>query len=51
LGETKVQAIFTPCHTQGHLCFMASNKQESVVFTGDFLFMGGTGKFFEGNAE
>jgi len=27
------------------------SKGESIVFTGDFLFMGGTGKFFEGDAN
>lgn len=39
---------FTPCHTQGHVCFY--HESEGVVFTGDTLFLGGCGRFFEGTA-
>lgn len=42
----------TPCHTTGHTCFLMEGKsKQKIVFTGDFLFMGGTGKFFEGDAK
>nr|ACO10827.1 Hydroxyacylglutathione hydrolase [Caligus rogercresseyi] len=40
---------FTPCHTQGHICYHFSGL-EPAVFTGDTLFLGGCGRFFEGTA-
>jgi hydroxyacylglutathione hydrolase len=47
----QVTALHTPCHTQDSICwFMEDSKtNEKVVFTGDTLFIGGCGKFFEGN--
>lgn len=30
--------------------FIVESEGETMAFTGDFLFMSGTGKFFEGNA-
>ena len=43
----------TPCHTSGHICyFVTSDKQEDkAVFTGDTLFIGGCGRFFEGTPQ
>ena len=46
----------TPCHTRGHVCYVveskanekAEEKKDVAVFTGDTLFVGGCGKFFEG---
>ena len=35
----------------GHCCYLFQSKHEKLVFTGDFLFMCGVGKFFEGNAK
>jgi hydroxyacylglutathione hydrolase len=35
-----------PCHTKGHILFGIN----STLFTGDTLFAGGCGRFFEGNA-
>lgn len=36
-----------PCHTKDHIAFYG----QGMVFTGDTLFTGGCGKFFEGTAE
>jgi len=44
----KFKVHFTPCHTQGHVCFY--HESEKIVFTGDTLFLGGCGRFFEGTA-
>jgi len=46
-----VTCLFTPCHTKGHMCYVARDKEQAVVFTGDTLFIGGCGRFFEGTAE
>lgn len=56
LGNTLIEGLLTPCHTKGHLCFLASPPagQPSAVpilFTGDLLFVGGCGKFFEGDGQ
>lgn len=51
-GEAKVRCLLTPGHTRGHICFYiesASNADQHIVFTGDCLFVGGAGKFFEGS--
>ena len=62
-GENvKVSVRSSPCHTTGHLLFFAEQiekregeekKREGdpVVFTGDTLFIGGCGRFFEGTPE
>ena len=47
--SVKVTALHTPCHTVGHLCFSTITEQPAV-FSGDTLFVGGCGKFFEGTA-
>ncbi|KAG2158137.1 beta-lactamase-like protein [Suillus bovinus] len=50
-----VRCLATPCHTRDSICFHVtdtSNKSQSGgVFTGDTLFLGGCGRFFEGTAE
>lgn len=50
--DIKVTALYTPCHTQDSICWFMEDaaKDERVVFTGDTLFIGGCGKFFEGSA-
>lgn len=51
LGNLEVECLHTPCHTSGHICYFISDPQgddDPVVFTGDTLFVGGCGKFFEG---
>jgi len=53
LGKLQIQCLSTPCHTTGHICYYVTDteKNEKVVFTGDTLFLGGCGRFFEGTAE
>eukprot|EP00752_Nemacystus_decipiens_P003958 g3624.t1 len=61
LGSLTVTALHTPCHTRGHvLFFVTSSAQDGetggggggapLVFSGDTLFVGGCGRFFEGDA-
>lgn len=53
VGSLDIECLFTPCHTQGHICYNITSPEpehSSAVFTGDTLFIGGCGKFFEGNA-
>eukprot|EP00591_Stephanopyxis_turris_P011387 CAMPEP_0195529154 /NCGR_PEP_ID=MMETSP0794_2-20130614/31594_1 /TAXON_ID=515487 /ORGANISM="Stephanopyxis turris, Strain CCMP 815" /LENGTH=257 /DNA_ID=CAMNT_0040660413 /DNA_START=72 /DNA_END=842 /DNA_ORIENTATION=+ len=45
IGDTKVSVLFTPCHTQGHVCYYVG---EEHVFTGDTLFVSGCGNFNTG---
>ncbi|MCJ1314333.1 Cytoplasmic glyoxalase II [Agyrium rufum] len=54
IGEgISVKALHTPCHTQDSICwFMEDLSQgQRVVFTGDTLFIGGCGRFFEGTPK
>lgn len=48
-SEVSVRALHTPCHTLGHISFVV-DEGEGCVFTGDTLFVGGCGRFFEGGA-
>jgi glyoxylase-like metal-dependent hydrolase (beta-lactamase superfamily II) len=53
VGGVKVDVLYTPCHTQGHVCFYIKNEKEGeagVVFTGDTLFVGGTSRSFAINS-
>lgn len=52
-AEIKILCLHTPCHTKGHISYYLTGKEEEdpAVFTGDTLFIGGCGKFFEGTAE
>lgn len=47
-----VKCLATPCHTQDSICYhvtsTASSGHSGGVFTGDTLFAGGCGRFFEG---
>ncbi|PKY03541.1 Metallo-hydrolase/oxidoreductase [Aspergillus campestris IBT 28561] len=45
-----VTALHTPCHTQDSVCYFMQDGDQRVVFTGDTLFIGGCGRFFEGTA-
>lgn len=39
IGDTKVECIFTPCHTSGHICYLVKTPcQDPVVFTGIYIF-------------
>ncbi|KAJ5049303.1 putative hydroxyacylglutathione hydrolase [Penicillium chrysogenum] len=46
-----VKALHTPCHTQDSICYYMQDGDQRAVFTGDTLFIGGCGRFFEGNAK
>ncbi|XP_043192448.1 hydroxyacylglutathione hydrolase, mitochondrial-like isoform X1 [Amphibalanus amphitrite] len=53
VGALKIECLFTPCHTTGHICYMVRGQEGEApaVFTGDTLFQGGCGRFFEGTAD
>mmetsp|Transcript_8298 Transcript_8298/g.12294 ORF Transcript_8298/g.12294 Transcript_8298/m.12294 type:complete len:267 (-) Transcript_8298:956-1756(-) len=42
----EVNVIYTPCHTRGHILYVVNNE---ALFSGDCFFLGGAGKFFEGD--
>ena len=50
LSNIKITCMLTPGHTMGHISYFAEHDNHKVVFTGDCLFVGGVGKFFEGTA-
>ncbi|KAG0276393.1 hypothetical protein BGZ95_007601 [Linnemannia exigua] len=50
VGSLTVQALWTPCHTKGSVCFYVKDGDDCAVFTGDTLFLSGCGRFFEGTA-
>jgi len=54
-GNLSIKAYHTPCHTRGHLLYAIKNDLQTshppALFTGDTLFIGGCGRFFEGNAQ
>ncbi|CAG8482364.1 7634_t:CDS:2 [Diversispora eburnea] len=51
IGNISAKALFTVCHTSGSVSYYLQDKDDKAVFTGDTLFIGGCGKFFEGTAE
>ncbi|KAL2160660.1 hypothetical protein VTH06DRAFT_1348 [Thermothelomyces fergusii] len=51
IGSIAVKALHTPCHTRDSICWFMQDGDDKVVFTGDTLFHGGCGKFFEGTGE
>mmetsp|Transcript_7590 Transcript_7590/g.10110 ORF Transcript_7590/g.10110 Transcript_7590/m.10110 type:complete len:254 (+) Transcript_7590:158-919(+) len=50
-GDINIRCMHTPGHTMGHICYYVTEGEDKAVFTGDTLFIGGAGKFFEGTAE
>lgn len=51
LGKnTKITVYDVPCHTAGHVLYHVTNLEgeQSSLITGDTLFVGGVGHFFEG---
>jgi len=48
IGDISIKALYTPCHTQDSICWLMEDTTGRVIFTGDTLFHGGCGKFFEG---
>jgi hydroxyacylglutathione hydrolase len=55
VGSLVIKSLFTPCHTSGHILYFVTDSahpdQAPVLFTGDTLFVGGCGRFFEGTGE
>uniref|UniRef100_A0A6B2LF28 hydroxyacylglutathione hydrolase n=1 Tax=Arcella intermedia TaxID=1963864 RepID=A0A6B2LF28_9EUKA len=53
LGDIQISVRFTPCHTSGHVYYIAKGPDSNTLalFSGDTLFIAGCGKFFEGTAE
>lgn len=51
IGSINVTALHTPCHTQDSICFFFEDGQDRAVFTGDTMFIGGCGRFFEGTPK
>lgn len=50
LGSTQIRSIYTPVHTRGSSCyFIEPERTSGILFTGDTLFVGGMGAFFEGD--
>ncbi|KAI1805475.1 Las1-domain-containing protein [Daldinia bambusicola] len=50
IGNIDVKGLYTPCHTQDSICWYVKDGDDKAVFTGDTLFHGGCGRFFEGTA-
>lgn len=54
LGDLIVKVLHTPCHTSGHVLYYMESRSDMtakpIIFTGDTLFLGGCGRFFEGDA-
>ena len=46
VGALTGRVLMTPCHTRGHVAFLFAD----ALFCGDTLFVGGCGRFFEGEA-
>ena len=52
LGNSEVRCVHTPAHTNGHTSYLVSSSDGSgALFTGDALFVGGCGRFFEGTPQ
>ncbi|CAM9520979.1 unnamed protein product [Ascophyllum nodosum] len=51
IGSIEVKCLHTPGHTVGHICYYVTEGEQKAVFTGDTLFVGGAGRFFEGTPE
>ncbi|PWU84801.1 putative hydroxyacylglutathione hydrolase [Trypanosoma cruzi] len=54
LGALQVEVLEAPCHTRGHVLYKVYHPQAKkdgvALFTGDTMFVGGIGAFFEGDA-
>eukprot|EP01130_Rhizamoeba_saxonica_P001862 TRINITY_DN11689_c0_g1_i1.p1 TRINITY_DN11689_c0_g1~~TRINITY_DN11689_c0_g1_i1.p1 ORF type:complete len:258 (-),score=61.20 TRINITY_DN11689_c0_g1_i1:66-839(-) len=51
LGSINIVVYSVPCHTTNHVLYYATCVDEKALFTGDTLFLGGCGKFFEGTGD
>lgn len=50
-GGYSISVLETPCHTAGHIVYFIKNNSPPILFSGDTLFIGGCGRFFEGTAS
>lgn len=50
VGNMTIRVFSTPCHTSGHVLYLIEKSNEKALLTGDTLFVGGCGRFFEGTA-
>ena len=59
-GGLEIKTIYAPCHTKGHVLYYVQRKEKTtgdsreespILFSGDTLFVGGCGRFFEGTAS
>ena len=41
IGDVAVTCLHTPCHTHGHVSYLARAAEDAAVFTGDILFVAG----------
>lgn len=48
-GDTPFEILWTPGHTEGHVCLF--DRNDNALFSGDTLFSMGCGRIFEGTAE
>ncbi|EDO06817.1 putative hydroxyacylglutathione hydrolase [Babesia bovis T2Bo] len=55
LGGLEIKGVRVPCHTLGHMLYYVTNPSDPtmqpLMFTGDTIFIGGCGRFFEGTAD
>eukprot|EP00124_Ichthyophonus_hoferi_P001647 Ihof_evm8s91 gene=Ihof_evmTU8s91 len=53
IGNINVNVLYTPCHTPGHVCYVATQNKDgpSAVFTGDTMFVAGCGNFNAGTPQ
>ncbi|HEX7663227.1 MAG TPA: hydroxyacylglutathione hydrolase [Polyangiaceae bacterium] len=51
LGDLDVSILHIPGHTTGAIAFVVKSGDQTAVFTGDTLFLGGCGRLFEGTPE
>ena len=55
LPGVRVDVLETPCHTAGHVSYVVTDEahpeRPPSLFCGDTLFVGGCGRFFEGDGE
>lgn len=49
--DIQMTVHLAPCHTMGHVLYFLQSGEEKAIFTGDTLFLGGCGRFFEGTAN
>lgn len=47
-GDVTIKCLATPYHTSGHMCYLCTSGSDSVLFSGDTLFVGGAGRCFQG---